>query len=228
MIDASQLSVSKVGDGVLTVASASDDADWLTLAPADVGADGLGTYEVSVDRSSLAAGTYSGTLSLVSSSNTVNVPVVMNVGNVVPPDAGFQIALLVDSASSEVVAVDAMPFPLFDGVYPYAFPNVIGAKDDNVLVGRYLIVAGTDNDNDGFICDAGEACGAYPVLDLLSSTSFGETTFDLDFDTSFPAAIDALGRGGSASTSPGSAPSVRGFRIPALERERAGAARRRP
>ena len=29
--------------------------------------------------------------------------------------------------------------------------------------GRYTVVAGTDMNNDGEVCDAGELCGSYPA-----------------------------------------------------------------
>ena len=42
------------------------------------------------------------------------------------------------------------------GVYTYTV-TVPGIR-------RISIVAGSDLDNDGFICNSGEACGAYPTL----------------------------------------------------------------
>ncbi len=35
----------------------------------------------------------------------------------------------------------------------------------NLPEGDYEIWAGTDNDNDFFICDDGETCGAYQTMD---------------------------------------------------------------
>ena len=34
-----------------------------------------------------------------------------------------------------------------------------------VAGGSYLVIAGTDRDDDGLICDAGEACGVWPAID---------------------------------------------------------------
>ena len=34
---------------------------------------------------------------------------------------------------------------------------------DAVPAGEYIVLSGTDLNNDGFICDPAEACGAYPV-----------------------------------------------------------------
>jgi serine protease len=41
--------------------------------------------------------------------------------------------------------------------YAWAFP-------DPIPVGRYILIAGTDRDNDGFIGDAGEAIGVHPSI----------------------------------------------------------------
>jgi serine protease len=61
--------------------------------------------------------------------------------------------------------------------YLYAVPAV--------TVGSYLIAAGTDRDNDGFIGDAGELFGVWPSWDfplILSATGTGQTRNGLDFD----------------------------------------------
>jgi serine protease len=47
------------------------------------------------------------------------------------------------------------------GEQPYLF--------ENLRSGRYAIVAGTDNDNDGTICDPGEACGLFPDFDSFDA-----------------------------------------------------------
>jgi len=44
-----------------------------------------------------------------------------------------------------------------NGTYQYSIPNV--------LAGSYNLVAGTDYNNDFFICDLAEACGNYPNSD---------------------------------------------------------------
>jgi serine protease len=53
-----------------------------------------------------------------------------------------------------------------------------------VPVGTYYIVAGTDEDNDGFICDPGEPlCGVYPSIEMPDRVSVnpGATIPGLDF-----------------------------------------------
>jgi serine protease len=61
--------------------------------------------------------------------------------------------------------------------------------------GTYLLYAGSDTDNDFFICGTGEACGAYPTLgspELIEVT--GDVTA-LDFVSGF---LQTLGSAASA------------------------------
>jgi serine protease len=56
-----------------------------------------------------------------------------------------------------------------DGRYDFSFPSL--------AAGRYQVFAGSDADNDLFICDAGEACGAW-----LTTDQPGEINLDRDRD----------------------------------------------
>jgi len=89
------------------------------------------------------------------------------------------------------------------GVYTYSFAGV--------KPGDYYILAGTDSDNDGLICETGEACGGYPTVDLLQVLTVTDANRDdLDFTTGFsanmglatPALVEWLG-GSSISRLPG-------------------------
>ena len=76
------------------------------------------------------------------------------------------------------------------GEQPYVF--------DNLRAGRYAIVAGTDNDNDGAICDPGEACGLFPDFNSFDA-------FDLSPGDSLPAFLvpadsNGIGAGGSSAS----------------------------
>ncbi len=67
--------------------------------------------------------------------------------------------LLLDSNNSvidQVLAVDQG-----NGVFDFNFTNV--------AAGSYRIIAGSDIDNDLFICQLAEACGGYPTIDTLST-----------------------------------------------------------
>jgi hypothetical protein len=54
-----------------------------------------------------------------------------------------------------------------------------------VPAGRYRLFAGSDLDNDGFICDGGEACGAYRTLDSPEVLSVNRSMSNLDFVSGF-------------------------------------------
>ncbi|WP_148863499.1 S8 family peptidase [Marinobacter fonticola] len=54
-----------------------------------------------------------------------------------------------------------------DGRYLFAF--------DEVPNGEYFLVAGTDMDNDGFICQSGEACAEYPTNGLPQPVVKGDS-----------------------------------------------------
>lgn len=171
------------GDDALTSVLAMTTENWLAIAASDVDSDGLGTYQVSVNRTGLSAGVYSGEVTFTSSANTVSVPITMQVApQSLSPSAGYQYILLLDSETNDtVLQTEATPV---DGRYNYVF--------NNVNAGEYVIIAGTDANNDGVICDEGEACGLYPtrelpvVLEVQADRS--GLNFVTGFDTSFSAA----------------------------------------
>jgi serine protease len=141
-------------------------------------------------------GTYNGTITLVSSANTVQIPVIMLVSaGAVAADAGFHYVLLLDSNTGETVYQTELSAS--NGVYQFNIPNVAG--------GSYLVLAGSDYNNDQFICDAGEACGAYPDLDSLSSLTVSGSTTGVNFFTGLNSVVQA-----QSADSSGNAPS-RGY-----------------
>jgi serine protease len=146
------LAVNNGGGGELTAQVATSDAAWLTLEP-QLDARGLGSYVVSVDRRGLAIGSYSTTVTLVSDVNTVVVPVYLEVNGQtdLANSLRYQWIVLIDANSgATVAATQAGAGP--DG-YTYSFSAV--------APGDYYVIAGSDLDNDQFICDRGESCGAY-------------------------------------------------------------------
>jgi serine protease len=165
----------------LSVTSISDDAPWLMVTADTVDADGLGTYHASLDRSGLADGTYSATITIVSSAGTQSLPVLMRVGGPTASDAGFHYVLLVDADA--LVPIAEVEMGAANGAYAYVFQNV--------PPGNYVVVAGSDLDDDGFICDGGEACGSYPTLDLPAPIALDHDVTNADFGTSFRQTISA-------------------------------------
>ncbi len=150
-----EITAQNTSTGSLQLTSITPSQPWITVTSIAVDASNLGTYLVTVDRSSLADGIYSGEIALQSDVNTVNVSVVITVGAAgTGGDVGYIYVLLIDSDTGDVVD-EVAPLPV-GGSYSYAFSDV--------PAGTYEVLAGTDSDNDFFICDPGEACGVYLTI----------------------------------------------------------------
>jgi len=145
--------------GTEKVTGITSDSAAVTVSPVDAdAATGLGRYRVEVDRSKLAAGTSFPKLTVQTSTRQFIVQLA-----IVKPSAGDTSSradygrvyvLLLDDATGEAVkqaSVDAS-----NGVYRWQITGV--------NLSKVRIIAGTDLDNDGYLCQRGEACGAYPLL----------------------------------------------------------------
>ena len=183
------LTASRVGAGALTVTAFSSDATWLAVAPATVDGSGLGTYTASVSRAGLANGSYRAAITFTAGGKTVVVQVAMWVGADAPAtgDAGFLYVLVLDSTFTAVGQAQGRGA---SGTYDFLFT---GAP-----AGSYYLVAGTDQDDDGLICDAGEACGAWPTMGTATPVVVGANVSGLDFTVGFGtgAGIQSAGPGG--------------------------------
>ncbi len=169
------LTAENAGDGALSNVSATDNAAWLTIT-----GSGLGPYTVSVNDAGLGTGVYSANITFTSSANTVTIPVTMQVGAPGAGNAGFHYILLFDPAADDAPHQDTAAAS--GGMYSYSIGGV--------TAGSYYVIAGSDLDNDGFICDAGEACGAYPTFDLPTILNAATSNLTgIDFATGFASAI---------------------------------------
>ena len=153
------LSVVNGGSGTLTIDPISDDADWLTVTADTVDGSGLGSYQVTVDRTNLSAGTYTASITVTPSDSTlpaVTVPVIQQVGGQgATSDVGYHYVLLVDPKTGKAISSQWSGLPQ-DGNYHFQLDDIPFPEGQ-----QYTIFAGTDQNNDGVICDAGEACGVY-------------------------------------------------------------------
>jgi serine protease len=177
---------------VSSVTFTSDDGDpWLTISPESVDADGLGSYLASVDRTGLADGLYTGTIEFVSTENTVNVPVIMQVGDPsnAEANAGHHFVLLVDSVTLDTVGVAESDAS--GGRYRFSFGDVDP--------GSYILIAGSDSDGDFFICDPGEACGAFPTTETIVPLEIQSNRSGIEFVTGFNGSIGAASAGSESS-----------------------------
>ena len=178
------------GGEKLTGVTVISDQPWLSVAASNVDADGIGEYTVTVDRSTLADGIYSAVITVDAKVDTtgadiddVTIPVSLNQDNtpVTGGDAGFHYVLLLDANDRNVVAEDAVAYA--GSGYRYHFADI--------PAGTYLVVAGTDFDNDFSIGDRGEAYGTYLTVDQPLEVVISGDTAGLDFETGFDVALPA-------------------------------------
>lgn len=181
------LSVNKQGSGTVTVNSITEQASWLAVAATSVDGSGLGDYTVTVSRAGLADGNYPATITINytidGTTNETNVPVSMTVGTAATGtgDVGFTWVILVDTSTNQSVATTNASN--VNGRYSYSFSNV--------PVGDYHVIAGSDSDDDDFICDAGESCGGYPTIAQLQkiSVTAGGSLTGIDFISLFNVSV---------------------------------------
>ena len=194
------VALSNGGSGDLTVTGTATSASWATVSPTEVDVAGLGRYAITVERAGLAPGTYSSWVDFASSAGTKRLSILMQVADgTAEPTAGLQYVLLLGPADGD--ALDQLDVLADAPSVPYRF--------DFAPSGEYLVAAGTDMNNDFFICDDGEACGVYPVeSDPVLVPVSGETS-GIDFATAFRTSLQAQ----SAATAGGdaAAPPRRGF-----------------
>lgn len=175
--------LSKLGDGALTVTSVTSNAAWLTVS-----GSGIGAYTVTATKGALPDGVYSGTITITTSAaTTLTVSASMRIGAAPTgtANAGYLYVLLVDVDTLDTL--DLVAVAASNGQYTYSFSGV--------PAGTYLVVAGSDMDNDGLICDVGEACGAYPTLTSLTAVTVSGDATDIDFTAGFTAGIGAEAAG---------------------------------
>ncbi|MGB1439778.1 MAG: S8 family serine peptidase, partial [Luminiphilus sp.] len=177
------LTLSNQGGGDLSVTGVVNSVDWLTVTQANTNASGLGSWRISVTRQGLDEGTYRTELVFNSTAGDASVTIEVRVSDEAGGDVGVVYVLFIEAESQQIwQAATALNNDLSYVDQNYNITtNYLLSPDftevDRLPAGRYEIWAGTDNDNDLFICDAGETCGAWPSLDF---PEFLEITDDLD------------------------------------------------
>jgi serine protease len=164
--------IRNVGRGTLTLGTVAASAGF-TVTP---GAGAIGTNTVKLNRASLPDGIHTGTLTIASNGGNATINLRANIGAaaVLGGDVGPVYVLLVDPATSQglfqAVATAA------DG-YAFTLPNVPPAQ--------YILVAGTDIDDNIIINDEGEAFGAFPTTSSPEEIDLTSARDDLDFPVRF-------------------------------------------
>ncbi len=167
------------GQGDIGQLSIETNVEWLSVRAVEVDGKGLGRYRAEADRSLLADGIYRGLIVATSAINQVTIDVLVSVGGQSEANVGTVYILLYDPESESVVdQVVARPGP--EG-YRFRFPSA--------PTGQYELVAGTDIDNDLFICDPGEACGAWLTIDQPLLLELDGDREDIEFTIEYLVAI---------------------------------------
>ncbi|MFM8980473.1 MAG: S8 family serine peptidase, partial [Planctomycetia bacterium] len=153
--------VANVGGGALAVGTLAVSTDsggsWLSASTFGSGnatrnVDGI---RITASRTGLADGSYAGRVQVASNGGSATVQVLLQVGSSGGgggvPDLTVYV-LAVDATTGDTVREE---------VVTTATASTFRLR--NLPDGTYLLYAGTDLDNDGFICGTGEWCGAWPV-----------------------------------------------------------------
>jgi serine protease len=204
------MALSNGGGGSLSVTDISNDSGgWLAVTPA-VSGDGLGTYTVTVNRDLVpdtSISTYTATITVVNdaSPDPLTIPVIMQLDKAAfSSNAGNLFGLLVKTDYSDAITVEVGEPS--DGVYSLQF-----AGDTAAPPGDYFLVAGSDTNNDDYICDPAESCGAYPTLgspSIITITGDGVALTGKNFEAGYSSFSPTM-----AGTSTAIAIPPRGFRI---------------
>ena len=147
------------GSGELIIRSVTTDKPWLVVEDYNPLPSSYPYLDLRVDRTGLRQGDHNGHVFITSNGGdriirvTVTVRSSLSGGN-----AGQAYIIVIDPVTLEPVAQATT-----DAAQRYEY------RTPEVPAGAYLVVAGTDRDDDGFICDPGEACGAWPAVDAPHS-----------------------------------------------------------
>jgi len=185
-----ELELRNSGSGELVLLATETSEPWLTISPKSTNSDGLGLYRVDVERAGLEDGVYDADIIARSSVNSIAIRVIMSVGgDSASADVGVIYILLLDQESGE--PLQEFGAVARDGEYRFTFDDLPG--------GRYSLVAGSDADNDLFICDAGEACGAWLTLDQPLEIDLDSDRSDINFPVDYLIAIPDLAASAQAT-----------------------------
>lgn len=167
------------GSEPVQVTARTSSVPWLTIQQVQVDGNGFGIYRIFVNRGALADGSYSAYVEFAGSTGSpVRVTVLVEKrSDSLQPSAGMHYVILYDAATRATRKIIQV--------------NATGAETNFQLVGvapgNYGLVAGTDLDHDMFICDANEACAAYPVFGDPRPLQVTVATPTVDLSTTYRA-----------------------------------------
>ncbi|WP_179959430.1 S8 family serine peptidase [Marinobacter changyiensis] len=184
---------------LVDITSINSEQVWLSVSSeATVAGDDTFTFEVELIPEELKPGVaQQGMITVTYESDmtrTVDIPVAgQRITDQQARNAGRHFVLLVepepnDEGLYEGVAISTVTVE--DGQYRFTFLHADGTEPrpvDQVPAGKYLLVAGSDFDNDNLICQAGEACAEYPISGLRQEIliTSDETLSGVEITTSY-------------------------------------------
>jgi hypothetical protein len=186
--------VRRIGGATVRDISPLVFARWLRIAKSG-SSESADTYTLSVDRTGLSPGAYSVIVRVTDSLGATNdVAVSMRVsGSTANSGSGAAIYVLVwDQLAQKTVA------------YVQVNIEALNTRDFSLTPlkssSTYLLIAGSDSDNDRVICEIGELCSAWPIDEKLSgvssSTSTAGMSLSLGFENRSTASIKGARVGG--------------------------------
>jgi serine protease len=188
------LNIRKFGNAAVRDVSPLVSVKWLRVVRSSSSATS-DTYVLSVDRAGVVPGAYSVILRVTDTLGlTQDVAVTMRVaGSTATSSSGAPVYVLVwDALSQKTVAFVQVDSSTLDA---RSF-NLTPLKSTS----NYLLIAGSDSDNDRFICEVGDLCSAWPIDEKLSGVSSSVSTpsakLTVGFENRSVAAVTASKVGG--------------------------------
>ncbi len=198
-----EITIKSIGVSNDKVTSVTSNNPAVTVKPktGQVDANGLGVYVATLNRTNLSLGPLAPTQITVSTTKTtilVQVSAERRAGEN-SGSMGPMYVLIVDADSVEgtIIAEQAVK-AVSGGAYNYAI--TLKGTSNSPPAKNIQVFAGTDLDNDGFICARGEGCGAYPIVDTTVETlPLTKSYAGIDFSASPYGGIGIASVGGNSS-----------------------------
>jgi len=183
----------------ITDVALETEAAWLEVTAPPVGSSGTSfSVGLQLNAEALEQGVSERTVLLVTyqgevEERTLEIPVIgQQLADQALRNAGRHFVLLVDPVPEGDIftTVSQATVEVVDGQYRFSFRPDDGVEPrflSEVPPGDYFLVAGSDLDNDGLICHAGEACAEYPVSGLREEITIraGEAIQGIRMTTSY-------------------------------------------
>ena len=192
------VTLNQIGDGSISNVVLTENLAWLSSNQPTL-ENGRYVFNVSLVESEIEPDTaYRGDIRVTyddgGTQRSLRIPVIAQlISDEQARNAGAHFVLLVDTTPDDdgyywaeaQVAVEAS-----NGSYGFRFESWDGEEPrrlNEVSPGDYFLVAGTDIDGDGIICQPGEACAEYPISGLREVITIeeGQSLSDIRMTTSF-------------------------------------------